>query len=263
MYSVLVVDDEPMARLALTKQLGTRADICQLETACDAIEALEMMALDAFDVVFLDMKMPEMNGLEMLDVLDKRVRPLPMIVFTTAYDEFAIQAFERNAVDYLLKPFSPERVDHAMNTALERRNVNRLADMLRHLSSLQLVPSHSSRRIALKDQGRVRLVDVSEVQYIESEGNYVLFHLTKGSIMIRDTMTRIEQRLQPHGFVRIHRSVIVNREAVSEFHPWYTGEYVLKLRTGKEFTVTRTFKHNLAQFSPPIASHGATQSSYS
>jgi two-component system, LytTR family, response regulator len=252
-----------MARLALTKCLDTRSDICQLETACDAVEALEMMALDAFDVVFLDMKMPEMNGLEMLDVLDKRSRPMPMIVFTTAYDEFAIQAFERHAVDYLLKPFSAERVEHAMNTALERRNVNRLADMLRHLSSLQLVPQHTSRRLALKDQGRVRLIDVSDVLYIESEGNYVLFHLKKGTLMVRDTMTRIEQRLQPHGFVRIHRSVIVNRDEVSEFHPWYTGEYVLTLRTGKEFTVTRTFKHNLALFSPTAAAHNASQGSYS
>jgi two-component system LytT family response regulator len=175
LYSVLVVDDEPMARLALTKYLETRSDICQMETACDAIEALERMALEAFDVVFLDVKMPEMSGIEMLDALDKQSRPMPAIVFTTAYDEFAIQAFEHSAVDYLLKPFSTERVEHAMNSALERRNVNRLADMLRHLNSLHLLPPPTSRRIALKDQGRVRLVDVSEVLYIESEGNYVLF----------------------------------------------------------------------------------------
>jgi two-component system, LytTR family, response regulator len=263
MHSVLVVDDEPMARLALTNYLGTRSDICQLESARDAIEALEMMTLDAFDVVFLDMKMPEMSGIEMLDALNKRSRPLPSVVFTTAYDEFTIQAFERNAVDYLLKPFSAERVEQAMNAALERRNVNRLADMLRHLSSLHLVPPHSTERIALKDQGRVRLIEVSEVLYIESEGNYVLFHMKKGTLMIRDTMTRVERRLQPHGFVRIHRSVIVNRDAVSEFHPWYTGEYVLKLRTGKEFTVTRTFKHNLALFSAAIAAHDSSQGSYS
>jgi two-component system LytT family response regulator len=135
--------------------------------------------------------------------------------------------------------------------------------MLRRLSSLQLVPAHAGRRIALKDQGRVRLIDVAEVLYIESEGNYVLFHLKQGTLMIRDTMTRIEQRLKPHGFVRIHRSVIVNRDAVSEFHPWYTGEYVLKLRTGKEFTVTRTFKHNLARFAPNATAQDANLGSYS
>ena len=249
MYSVLIVDDEPMARAQLCREMSSRSEVCDVQVAEDAIEALEKLTRDSFDVIFLDIKMPEMSGIELADTLHRNQPSVPSIVFTTAHDEFAVAAFERHAVDYVLKPFSSQRVQAALDTALQRRNLDQIAAVYRTWTALGHFGSPAQRKIAVKDQGRVRLIDAAQIQYVEAEGNYVLFHLNQGTLMIRDTMTRIEQRLEPLGFIRIHRSAIVNRDAVAEYYPWYTGEYVLKLHTGKELTVSRTFKHKLSQLS--------------
>jgi DNA-binding LytR/AlgR family response regulator len=241
---VLVVDDEPLSRKVLLDILRTRTDIEAMTSAGDAVEARELMAKDPYDVVLLDIHMPELSGIEFADHLNKRKGPIPSIVFVTAHHEHAVAAFEKHAVDYVLKPFSSSRIHEALNEALRRTESERAAHFMRVLPYLEgLVPKSS--KIAIKTKKRILFIDPAEIVIVEAQGNYVLLQRQSGSYLLRESISVLAEKLRPFGFIRIHRSVLVNSSFVEEIQPWSTGEYALRVKGGKEYTVSRTYKNNL------------------
>jgi two-component system LytT family response regulator len=245
---VLIVDDEPLARTALVNILAERNDIDVADTAEDAVEALSKLERRSYDVLLLDINMPELSGLELVDRLQRREGEVPSVVFVTAHDEHAIQAFEKKAADYVLKPFSSERIGEALDVAFRRTAGERAARLVEILPQLRATFQPRAERIAVKTKGRVLFVDPANVIAVEAERNCVLLQLTSGSCLLRESISAMEEKLAPYGFVRIHRSVLINSAFVHEIQPWPTGEYVLRvkgLREQKEYTVTRAYKKNL------------------
>jgi len=242
---ILIVDDEPLARKALQQALLTRTDIERLDSANDAIEALDKIEKNGYDVLLLDIQMPELSGIELAARLNKRKQPAPAIVFVTAHHEHALAAFESHAVDYILKPFSQERIHEALDIAFRRSESERAARLIRILPQLEtLLPRPS--KIAIKAKGRILFIDPTSVSLVEAQGNYVLFQRATGSYLLRESISTVAEKLKPYGFIRIHRSMLVNTSFVEEIQPWPTGEYVLRIKGGKELTVSRTYKSNLS-----------------
>lgn len=242
---VLIIDDEPLARTALENILASRSDVESFDSAKDAIDALERLSKSDYDVLLLDINMPEVSGIEMLERLKQSDRPLPSIVFVTAHDEYAIAAFEQHAVDYVLKPFSAERIGEALDVAFRRTAGERAARLLEVLPQLQKLFRRSSTRIAIKAKGRILFIDPGDVIVVHAEGNYVLLQRENGSYLLRESISDVAEKLEPYGFIRIHRSVLVNTAFVEEIQPCPTGEYELRVKGGKVYTVTRTYKKNL------------------
>ncbi len=241
---VLIVDDEPLSRRALANVLAARNDIEAFDSANDAIEALELLEKKPYDVILLDIRMPELSGIELADRLNKRKGPIPSIVFVTAHDQHAVAAFEKHAVDFVLKPFSNARIQEALDEAIRRTESERAARLMKILPHLEALLSKSAK-IAIKAKGRILIVDPADVMIVESQGNYVLLQRQSGSYLLRESISTIAEKLKPYGFIRIHRSVLVNSSFVEEIQPWSTGEYVLRVKGGKEYTVSRTYKNNL------------------
>jgi len=242
---VLIVDDEPLARSALAEILKARTDVERFDSANDAIEAQERLARDDYDVMLLDVSMPELSGLELLSRLERHQRRLPSVVFVTAHAEFALDAFERHAVDYIVKPFSEDRVNQALDFASRRSASERAARLLEVLPHLQILTHQHNSKIGIKTNGRILFLDPQDVLAVEAEGNYVLLRRAKGSDLLRESISTIAEKLKTFGFVRIHRSVLVNASFVQDIRACSTGEYLLRLRDGREYTVTRTYKANL------------------
>jgi two-component system, LytTR family, response regulator len=242
---VLIVDDEPLARTALAQILASRADVERFDSACDGIEAQEYLSKDLYDVLLLDISMPELSGLELIDRLQNSQRPLPSVVLVTAYAQHAVAAFEKHAVDYVLKPFSSERVNQALDFALRRSASERAARLIELIPHLKTLTPQSSSKIAIKTNGRIVFIDPHDLIAVQAEHNYVLLHQEAGSYLLRESISSVAEKLKPYGFVRIHRSVLVNSAFVQEIRPCATGEYELRVKGGKEYTVTRTYKNNL------------------
>jgi two-component system LytT family response regulator len=242
---VLIVDDEPLAQTALANILAARNDVEHFDSANDAIEALEKLATDSYDVLLLDINMPELSGTELVDQLRGRNPPLPSVVFVTAHDEHAIEAFEKHAVDYVLKPFSNERIGDALDRASRRAEGERAAKLIEAWPRLQQLTRPQFPRIAIKSKGRILIINPGDVVAVQAEGNYVLLQRESGSYLLRESISELAEKLKPYGFIRIHRSVLVNTSFVEEIKPYLTGEYGLRIKGGREYTVTRKYKKNL------------------
>jgi two-component system, LytTR family, response regulator len=242
---VLIVDDEPLARTALSNYVSERNDIDGFDAVRDAVEALDKISHSAYDILLLDINMPEISGFDLLERLQSRGLPLPAVVFVTAHSEYAVRAFEKHAVDYVLKPFSPARIDAAMARACRRTAGERAVRIVETLPQLQELVGQRASRIAIKAKGRIIFLDPHDVQAVEAEGNYVLLQRESGSYLARESISEMEETLKPHGFIRIHRSVLVNSAFVEDIRPCATGEYELRLKRGKVYMVTRTYKKNL------------------
>jgi two-component system, LytTR family, response regulator len=242
---VLIVDDEPLARAALEKILTANPDVDRFDSANDAIEAQQRLSNEHYDVVLLDISMPELSGLELVTRLERYQRPLPSIVFVTAHAEHALAAFEKHAVDYVLKPFSSERVNRAVEFASRRTADERTARFIELMPQLQTQKQQHPSKIGIKSNGRILFVDLREIVAVQAEGNYVLLHREGGSDLLHESISSLAEKLKNHGFIRIHRSVLVNASFVAEIRPCTTGEYVLRVKGGKEYTVTRTYRSNL------------------
>ena len=171
---VLIVDDEPLAREALANALAARKDIDRFDSACDAMEALDRLGDAAYDVLLLDISMPEMSGIELLDRLREKNLPVPSVVFVTAYKEHAITAFEKHAVDYVLKPFSKDRINEALGAAFQRTSGERAAQLIDTLPLLRQLSRPQPSRVAIKANGSIFFIDPSDVLVVRAEGNYVL-----------------------------------------------------------------------------------------
>lgn len=242
---VLIVDDEPLARTALANILNQNPGVEHFDAANDAIEAQEYLSKSSYDVMLLDISMPELSGLDLVDCLQCQQRPLPSVVFVTAHAQHAIAAFERHAVDYILKPFSGQRVNQALEFASRRTENERAAKLLHFLPQLQALTEQQFSKVGIKSNGRILFIDPRDVIVVRAEGNYVLLQRENGSDLLREPISMVAEKLKPYGFVRIHRSILVNAACVLEVRPCATGEYALRLRDGKEYTVTRTYKSNL------------------
>lgn len=240
----LVVDDEPLARTALVNLLSGRADLEEFAEAENAQRALERLNHRPFDVLLVDIRMPGMSGLQLVEHLAKRGGPMPAVIFITAYQEHAVEAFEKRAVDYVLKPFVAARVHEALDVAIRRSAHGRVEQLLGALQGLEMRPDRPGR-IAIKDKGRVLFVDMEEIVSVEANGNYVLLQQKTGSYLLRESIATLAKMLKPHGFIRIHRSALVNARFVESIQLGIGSEYVVCTKTGKEYHVTRTFRENL------------------
>jgi two-component system LytT family response regulator len=243
---VLIVDDEPLTRTALSEVLSRRTDIEHFDVANDAPQALDRMRSRKYDVLLLDIHMPETSGLELVERLQEQNGVVPTVIFVTAYQDHAVEAFEMKALDYILKPFEPARLHDALDRAAKRSAEQRAASLLATLAHLRSQPFRSAR-IAIKVKNRVVFLDPADLITAEASGNYVLLHERSGSHLLRESISELAEKLQPYGFVRIHRSVLVNSAFVDAVEHCPTGDSVLRMKNGKEYNVTRTFKDNLKE----------------
>jgi two-component system, LytTR family, response regulator len=251
---VLVVDDEALARKRIRRLLSEEKDVRVVGECADGREAIEAIRKNAPDLVFLDVQMPELDGFGVLEAL--AAEQMPVLIFVTAYDQYALRAFEYHALDYLLKPFDAERFRTAFRRAralLAREQPpqqDRLVALLEQITSEQkqlekLVERAAGRyldRLMVKTGGRVFFVKVSEIDWLEAAGNYIRLHVGRDSHLVRETMTSIETKLDPARFVRIHRSTIVNLDRVKEMQPWFSGEYMVILYTGEQLKLSRGYR---------------------
>jgi len=242
---VLIVDDEPLARSALANLLVARADVVHSDFAGDAVEALDRLTRTPYDILLLDINMPEVSGIELLERLQSRNNPVPAVIFVTAHSEYAVAAFGGHAVDYILKPFSANRLNQALDVASRRSEAERALKLVQSLPYLQKVSQNRPEKIAIKSNGRVLFVKPEDIVIVHAEGNYVLLQSDLSTYLLRESISAMAQKLQPFGFIRIHRSVLVNSSCVEELRTCPTGEYALRMKGGKQFRVTRSYKANL------------------
>jgi two-component system LytT family response regulator len=241
----IVVDDEIWARKRLHVLLEHEAD-CQIVADCaDGESAIRAIRQEAPDLVFLDVQMPDMTGCDVLDA----VAPVrtPAIIFVTAHDRYAVEAFDRQAVDYLLKPFDERRFKTAMTRA--RRDLAARAG--ESDGGSRPVADHGVhrlflRRFAVEHRGRLQFVDAADVDCIEAAGNYVCLRVGHDTHLLRISLTALEERLDPDQFARIHRSAIVNLNRIREVRPWSGGEQTLVMMNGRQMTIGRVFRASLA-----------------
>ncbi len=238
---VLIVDDEPLARDTLRLLLEGHGDVEILGECGDGLEAVDTIRSVGPDVVFLDVQMPGCNGFEVVE----RVGPknMPITVFATAYDSYALKAFDASALDYLLKPFDDDRFERALQRAreaVEQREDDDLRDRLETLISRDRDTTYLSR-IMVKSRDSVNFVNVDDIRWIESAGDYVTLKTHDKSHLIRETMTGLEGKMDPSRFVRIHRSTIVNLDYVKELKPYFHGDYIVYMKSGEELKLSRRY----------------------
>lgn len=242
---VAIVDDEPLARERLRNLLGRDAEIEIVAEASDGRAAVKAIEKGEPDLVFLDIRMPGLDGFGVLDAL--RVPRLPVVVFVTAYDRYAVRAFEIHALDYLLKPFHRDRFEETLRrakAAVRRGAADHLTRVFGWLEDAR--PSRrSARRFLVKTSGRVVFVRAEEIDWVEAAGNYVRLHVGAAAHLIRETMAKIESRLDPDRFARVHRGAIVNVDRIRELEPMFRGECAAVLRDGSRVTVSRGYRLRL------------------
>jgi two-component system LytT family response regulator len=230
---VLIVDDEPLARERLRRLLQAEVNIDLVGECADGASAVATIRSTAPDLVFLDVQMPELDGFAVLEQLgpDK----LPAVIFVTAYDQFALKAFEVHAVDYLLKPINADRLKQALQRALNHIQQRQTADLSRRLTALLADVSTGARpvaRLAVKSSGKVVFIKVEDIDWVEASDNYVNLHIGSDSLLHRETMSSLESLLPAGKFMRISRSTIVNVDRIKELQPLFHGEYAVILRNG-------------------------------
>jgi two-component system LytT family response regulator len=245
----VVVDDEKPARVRLTELLQRESDVEVVGTASDGREAIDLLRRLKPDLVFLDVQMPQLDGLAVLGLLGPE--ELPVTIMVTAYDKYAIQAFDAHAIDYLLKPFSDQRFDNAITRArryLASPDVHAQAEELGAAAEERRNVDNRSgylERVALKTNGCITFVDVNDVDWIEAAGVYLYLHAGPKSHLYRSSVTQLLQRLDPKRFVRIHRSAAVNTARIRELRSLSHGDFALTLKDGTELTLSRAYRAHL------------------
>ncbi len=237
----LVVDDEPAARAAIRALLADDPDIHVVGECADGRTALDAIRGAAPDLLFLDVQMPEMDGFTLLGRLDPA--ELPVVVFVTAYDQYALRAFEVHALDYLLKPFDDERFRRAVAHAKQQVRQGKIGALSDRLAAL--LDGVARPPAVTRTGGRVTILGVKDIDWIEAEGDYVKIHAGRAWHLLRETMKHLEAQFDPARFVRIHRSTIVNVERIKELQPYFRGEYVVILHDGTSLKLSRGYKEHL------------------
>jgi two-component system, LytTR family, response regulator len=244
----VIVDDEPLARERLRTWLEAESDFELVAECGDGRQAVEVITREEPDLLFLDMQMPELNGLEVLEALGEDVPRA--VIFVTAFDQFAVKAFEVHAVDYLLKPFARDRFHAALGRARDRIQRPSSGNLQRELAALMAGLRTADKpviRLAVKAEGRVLLLKTAEIDWIEAADNYVVLHVGAQSHVLRETLTALEGRLDPAKFLRISRSTIVNIDQIKELQPLFHGEHSVLLRSGAKLTLSRNYRDKLRE----------------
>jgi two-component system, LytTR family, response regulator len=245
----LLVDDQSAGLAVLRDMLRYEPDIEIVGTAASGREAIESINQLAPDLVFLDVQMPELDGFEVV----AQIKPprMPIIIFATGHDDYALKAFEAHALDYLLKPCRMARLRSAVQRAREQIQSHQNGAIQEKLDSLlQDLKADSTYpgRLAVKSNGRIVFLRLADIDMVEAADNYVKLCVGKETHMLRETLTALEEKFPPERFVRISRSAIVNIESVKELHPLFHGEYAVTLRNGSRATLTRSYREQLRQF---------------
>jgi len=243
---VLVADDEPLARERLRMLLTQESSIEIVAECQNGSEAIGKIRELRPDLVFLDVQMPDATGFDVIEAIGPS--QMPAVVFVTAYDRYALRAFDVRALDYLLKPFDRERFQQALARARQQLHHHAEGELERRLLALVKdlkEPQNKLDRFVVKSGGRVYFVRTDEIDWIEAAGNYVKLHVGSETHLLRETMTAVEAQLDRDVFFRVHRCHIVNIERVQELQPWFNGEYVVCLRTGARLTLSRGYREKL------------------
>ncbi len=248
MYRALIVDNEPLARKRIRRMLSGEPDMTVVGECTDGLSAVSAINELSPDLVFLDVQMPEMNGLEVV----RAVGPgrLPALVFVTAYDAYALQAFEAEALDYLLKPFDPTRFRETLQRVrrrLSEQGSDKISEQIRQLASRFDAPPKYLQRLVVKTEDRVLLLSVAEVDWLEAAGNYVCVHIGKQNHIVRESLGNLETSLDPEHFARIHRSTVVNLDRIRELRQHWHGDYKLILQSGQVLALSRRYRHALTE----------------
>jgi len=217
----VIVDDEALARERVRTLLAGASGITVVAECSGGREAVEKILAERPDLVLLDVQMPDLDGFEVLEAVASEW--LPAVIFVTAYDEYAIKAFDVHAIDYLLKPIEPERFRKAL-ARVQKRDL------------IAMLDERPIDRLVIRTRSKVSFLKPSEIDWIEADGKHAILHAGREMHVVRHTLTRLEQRLASHGFVRVHRSAIVNVDRIKELEPWFHGEFVVILKDGTKLT---------------------------
>ena len=235
MSKIIIIDDEPLARSITKEYLQKHPDLEIMQECNDGFEGLKAIQEHRPDLIFLDIQMPKITGFEMLELLDQP----PSVIFTTAFDEYAIKAFEAHAIDYLLKPFNQERFDKAIAKWKEQK-VNSTEKATQDLLESASQSPSQNHRIVVKNGSKIKIIPVHDVQYLEAADDYVKIHTSEGYFLKNKTMTHFENTLDKEQFVRSHRSYIVNVQQITRIDPYEKDNHVAILRSGVKVPVSRS-----------------------
>jgi two-component system LytT family response regulator len=242
--TAIIIDDEELARKVIIRYLVKHPEIKLIEECDNGFSGLKAINELKPDIVFLDIQMPKINGFEMLEILDEK----PLIIFSTAYDDFAIRAFEHSAVDYLLKPYSQKRFSEAIGKATNKiRQGVTGQDEIQDLRGKLEVTQEYLRRVVIKSGSKVIVLPVDEIHYLEAADDYVEVHTAREKYLKQKTMNYFEQHLDPNLFIRVHRSIIVSIPQISKLEPYSKDSFVLLLKNGKEVNVSKSGYKNLKE----------------
>jgi two-component system LytT family response regulator len=235
MIKAVIIDDEPLAREIVKEYLLSFPQVQLMQECGDGFEGLKAIQQQQPDIVFLDVQMPKINGFEMLELVEE----LPAIIFTTAFEEHAIRAFEVNAIDYLLKPFSKERFDKAVQKWLDRHAADELQQTASLLETAASSPMQSNR-VVVKINGKIKIIPVQDIHYLEAADDYVKIVTPEGAFLKNKTMQFFEKSLDPQQFARVHRSYMLNINQVTRIEPYEKENHLAILKTGAKVPVSKT-----------------------
>lgn len=243
MIKAIIIDDEPLARSLLQEYLSEIGNIGILGEFGNGFEGLKGINDLKPDLIFLDIQMPKLNGFEMLELLDE----IPDVIFITAYDQYAVKAFERNAVDYLLKPYSIDR----LKTAIDKVSITK-GQQEKQKSVKQLIQNHNEQiiaidRIAVKTGSKIKIIYVNDIQYLESQDDYVMIYTSEGKFLKQNTMKYFEHHLPPKFFVRVHRSYIIRLDFVEQIELYERDSYIIKLKNQQSVPVSKSGYNRLRE----------------
>jgi two-component system, LytTR family, response regulator len=232
MIKTILIDDEPLARSIVQEYLGSYPEINVVQECNDGFEGVKSIGIHKPDLIFLDIQMPKINGFEMLELIEQP----PAVIFTTAFDEYAIKAFESHAIDYLLKPFSKERFDKAMQKWLSQRNVGAKPVQLQE----EIRQPEERNRIVVKEGSNIRIVPVNDILYMEAYDDYVKIFTTKEMFLKKKTMNFYENMLDPNQFVRVHRSYIMQLSQLTRIEAFEKDSHLALLKNGAKVPLSKT-----------------------
>ncbi len=235
MINVIIIDDEPLARQIIIEYLSGRNDINIVQECNNGFEGIKAIMQFKPDLIFLDIQMPKINGFEMLEVCDEK----PGVIFTTAFDEYALKAFEVNAVDYLLKPFNKERFDLAMQKWLESREPKQQQPAVQNLLN-HITLQGDNNRIVVKNGHQIRIIPIEEIIYLEAYDDYVKIIVADGTFLKKQTMTYYENQFEANKFLRVHRSYLVQLNQITKVEPFEKNGHIAILKNGTNVPLSRS-----------------------
>jgi two-component system LytT family response regulator len=250
---ILIADDEKLSREAIKLHLSHRQDVTIVAECGDGKEALEKIIETMPDIIFLDIQMPYYSGIELLEKLPPSYNPF--IIIITAYDNYALQAFNNDAIDYLLKPFTKERFTKALNKALKIFELYQLGELKPTIDTLEKFKSllksldkveEKKSTLSIKDGSKFFILNISDIHYIEAAGDYVFVHTLLTKFIHKDTLASLENTLPSKQFIRIHKSFIVNTNYIKELHSQYNGDYIVLLTNNSKLKLSRNYRERLS-----------------